>query len=184
MKWMIASLVLPLMAMAGMAHAGPWHASYAPEEPLLMDRSNPSHEWTWDITSDGFTPGLDVVTGYEITLRFSDDAYDPWYAPLEFASFDQPGILGDVFLFLVTDDPFGVGASIAGVLSLNTNGLLTVTLTRVLGDFYFLGGDLVAQGQVRVPEPSGFVLLGLGTLGAGLARTATLARRRKLAPLG
>jgi hypothetical protein len=180
----MVSLVLPLMGMVGVAHAGPWHASYVPEEPLLMDGTNTSHEWTWDITTDGFTPGLDVVTGYDITLRFSDDAHDPWYAPLEFASFDQPGVLGDVLLFLVTDDPLSVGASIAGVLSLNTNGLLTVTLTRVLGDFYFLGGDLVAQGQVRVPEPSGFVLLGLGTLGAGLARTATLARRRKLAPLG
>jgi hypothetical protein len=121
-----------LLVLGGFAHAIPmsWHDSHSANQ--LMGASNGSHSWTWDIGNDGFTPSSDVVHGYEVTLHFGLGGR------FATAFFNQPGVLGDS-LFLV-DEIWGGGASLAGLFSLNNNGLLSVTLSRLSGNFQFTGG--------------------------------------------
>lgn len=162
-----------LLGLGGLAQAAPmtWHDSYSTNQ--WMNWSNNSHSWTWDIGggANGFVPGSDLVLGYQIALKFGDGTTAR-------ASFDQPGLLGDVLFFKVDD--LDVGASLAGLVSLNVSGLLSVTLRQVFGSFHFVGGDLRAWGitssagvpapGVAIPEPGTLALLGLGLMGIGFAR--------------
>ncbi len=60
---------------------------------------------------------------------------------------------------------------INGLIALNTDGFLDITVRSVTGDFWVGNSTLtVVTADAAVPEPSIIALFGLGLLGLGLAR--------------
>ena len=142
-----------LMSLAAAAQAVPvtWTDVYSASREM---GALETYTWTHDITDDGFHVGADSVSSYVLQLTFRDDDGDLWYNPLtwEAAVLDQPGF----WSFELTDVDSGISAfenSIAGRVSLEKTGLLTVSLTS-LGDFFFDQSKLIASGDAAsVPEP-------------------------------
>jgi hypothetical protein len=122
---------------------------------------------------DGFVGildgGNDIVNTYSLTVALYDDydRRDQW----ELAYISQPGVLGDGFYnFNYSNQTYDW--SIAGLIDINHDGTLNVSINSWWGDFNLDWSTLVARGDngtetgtAPVPEPSTILLMGTGILG-------------------
>jgi hypothetical protein len=132
-----------------------------------------STDYTHDIRDEGYTPLVDSISSYSLTVNLYDDGDDK----LEVALIDAPGLLGDRIFFDLSGEEFG-GWSLVGYTQLALTGLYDVTVSSWYGDFFLADSTLTVRGdehsgQRSVPEPGALGLLGLALLGL------TLVSRRK-----
>lgn len=138
------------------------------------------YTYTHDITDgwNGFRPGIDTLSSATLSI---------WL-------FDDQGILGSDSKWLLGDKQESVKFNLDGsgwtasgnvgllsdfwfdVTSLLDDGLLTVVVKAVSGDFRFGASILTARGDTatNVPEPTTLTLFGFGLLALGFA-----ARRKR-----
>ena len=125
-----------------------------------------SHTYTHDITDDGFVPGSAISGSLQISIY--DDARDNRFDLLpelvlvivDSFDFDTGGLTFGAF-----DDSLGVQA----LGSLNSDGLLQVTVQSLWGDFR-VGESILSVEVSEVPVPGTLGLLGAGLAALGLAR--------------
>jgi hypothetical protein len=124
-----------------------------------------SHTYTHDITDDGFVPGSAISGSLQISIY--DDARDRFDLLPELVlvivdsfDFDTGGLTFGAF-----DDSLGVQA----LGSLNSDGLLQVTVQSLWGDFR-VGESILSVEVSEVPVPGTLGLLGAGLAALGLAR--------------
>lgn len=168
---------LALCAVSSAASAAPWTQTIDFNPDIYI---GPAQTWTHDLTTVGFDPLSDVITNFKLTVNLTDDDSDPngffGSGKLEAAFANAPGLLADI-VWLPTSS-IGSGSSLVssllGLVDLNANGQLTITLSSTLGDFLLQSSVLSADGydapSTKVPEPGILALAGLGLLGVGLSR--------------
>jgi hypothetical protein len=171
MKTLLAAL---LVAAPVFSHA------YTTWEDTIDFNPNPwittsnSYTFTHDLTNNGansFDPIADQITKYSLTIKVFDNNKD-----FDVVVIDQPGFWGDAATLFWKSDSLTTGHSYEGLLSMNNDGKLKVTISTFLfGDFYLDSSYLKAQGKDNasaVPEPSSVALLAAGLLGIVVMRRA------------
>ena len=172
---LLFSVVL-ILSFFGIANAIPttWTDPYSAN--VLMDRSNSFYSYDHDITSVGFNPGVDSVLTWDITLYFTDDSRRDLS---EWAFVNLPGLIADRTFEVDFNDSIYTGFSVAGTISLNIDGLLSVDIYRTSGDFYFKGSTLNAYGDsAPVPEPATMLLLGTGLFGLAVGSRKKIFKKK------
>lgn len=168
MKSLAAALLLSIPMFAN-AYTWDQTIDFTPDKQLTLFST---YTFTHDITTQGFNPGVDSISGYGLTLNIYNDQgmFDAIYI-------DQLGTSGDSFAMLYnwTSASVTTGASYQGIVSLNSNGLLNVSVTSLLGTFYLDTSELKANGTQggsthAVPEPTSAALLAAGLLGITVMR--------------
>ena len=128
-----------------------------------------SSSYKHDIRDEGYTPLIDSISDYSLTVNLRDDGDSGF----EVALIDATGLLGDRIFFDLSGEEFG-GWSLVGYTQLALTGLYNVTVSSLYGDFFLAGSTLTVRGDERsversVPEPGALGLLGLALLSLTVA---------------
>lgn len=161
---------------AGLLAAAPLLANAYTWDQTIDFNPDPQITWlstytfTHDLKTDGFTPSVDSVDGYNLRVNLYNDK-----GQLDAIYINQPGVSGDSasVLYNWTYASITTGDSYQGIASLNSNGLLNVSLTSLLGSFFLDSSTLTAtgtEGSQAVPEPTSVALLAAGLLGIAVMR--------------
>lgn len=177
LKTLIAGAALALASAA--SSAAVWTQTIDPVPDLYV---GPPVNLNFDLTTVGFNPASDTITGFTFTLRTYDDASDCARIPIigtvcqhaEWVFADLPGLLADGLW--TTTGTYSTGTSLLGAFSLNINGQLSATVSAPVGDFMFDWARLDATGH-SVPEPGTLALVGLALAGAGIQRKRAQAKK-------
>lgn len=177
MKKVILGTTILFFGMVGTASALPaeWTDTidWSPDEKIGGWGNPNSFSYTHELDDfvGYFEGGNDYISSYTLKVSLYDDR--DWRG--EVALINQPGFLGDGFYdFSYENNTYGY--SLAGLISLNLDGSLDISIDSWWGDFYLDYSTLYAfgdDGTVPVPEPGTMLLFG-----AGLAGLAGVRRRR------
>lgn len=144
-------------------------------DPVLT--TGTTYTFTHDLKTAGFNPGADSVSDYNLTLSLINTA-----GILDVLYIDQPGVSGDTAALFYNWSAVSLTTSDSyqGVASLNNNGLLSISITSLLGTFSLDKSALSATGSQAtgsqpgtvssVPEPTSVALLAAGLFGIALMR--------------
>jgi hypothetical protein len=171
-KW-TALLAVAGAALCGTASAGSmtWTDYYDFNPDRLLTQGQ-EVKFTHDITDgpSGFNEATDNVSWYSLAFDLYDDRDSLFDGTLGL----EIGGAGDGALgayFTLGGAELGL-PTVNGFYQLNNSGLLSVTITSLLGDFYLGSSTLTATGSrnTSVPEPGTLALLGAALVGFGLVR--------------
>ncbi|WP_372656496.1 PEP-CTERM sorting domain-containing protein [Hydrogenophaga sp.] len=172
LKSLLAGVAFAVVSVA--ASATPWTQTIDFNPDVYI--SNNTYSWTHDLTTDGFNPGSDLITNFNLSVTIKDER-DSIFSSWEWAAIDLPGVFDDAIWFSPIGSNNAGGNDFFGYLQLNTSGLLSVSLSSVLGDFLLDKSTLTASGfdgnKNQIPEPGILALLGLGLAGMAVLRRRT-----------
>ncbi|CAN7559806.1 PEP-CTERM sorting domain-containing protein [Massilia sp. LjRoot122] len=144
----------------------------------ILTNGNPTLVYTHDLSDHGFIVGSTFYSSGVLLVRLTDNgaANNPS---------DESGTItvGDQILAIsaipdgTRNDPSPAGALFEIILNsmsladLNDDGMLSVTLDRITGNFAFADSTLtLVEREADVPEPFSIALLGAGVAGLCLSR--------------
>ncbi|MEX2321499.1 MAG: PEP-CTERM sorting domain-containing protein [Saccharospirillum sp.] len=158
----IGLTLVGLVASISVAHAGLIVDTVEQNQYLSTWQS---YSYSHNLNDDGFTLGS-AVSG-TLSIDISDDS-DKWYESFEWTLVTVEDFDFDTGNYTFYANDFNSEMELQALASLNANGMLNVTVTSLLGDFYV--GNSVLSVITEVPEPGTIALIGAGLFGLFVAR--------------